>query len=584
MNRKKRSVAQRALQQCLRRLPVGHSVIYLNELSAHNQLSFLTQCFGQGSGSECGGDAGCLGDIHIGFEGSTFHPPPRPMQQQTLAEAGKESRPPRHVTTPLSGGVVSRLLLPKMTCGQLSAYRAPHLDLLPRPQLFLLLVPRRLFTSVGSCFSTEALLRRHLVDVRGVLHWREHVRTLPNADTTGHRRETESGSVMLLPTWGCSAAQARQAVAMAAIGDFRVFLLGRGRQRLLSSQALSVQELGRWCPAAFRSFQLDILSVEQTPVSSRSFTLSLLDEARRGFREWGRSVNKLVDGSDSLKEGKRDTGRGKCAISLSVAEAVLDVRCDAAVPWASVADSYLSAKLFEALHDRRHWCALDAMIHASQYVVLPFLVGELSANGTYGANEKCCSSKLTRLLRWSDLQSMFRWRHFEPVFGPLSQLVRPEDVTAIGGGRDPFILPLHDTFVRLFLLPRMRIYYAERHSAARGTFGHLASHNKGDRAREPKVGMEGGGGEEEATVDILDCFNELTREVGMNRACDSLSRGCGKGVDRLSMPKEERPGTSRVPSFTVMDLPALVKYLFYFPECFEVSRSGMDVTFRLRGS
>nr|CCC92107.1 conserved hypothetical protein [Trypanosoma congolense IL3000] len=556
MKQQVKASASRALRQLVQRLPVGHSIVYLNELSPQSQSLLLTHCFDQRGSGTCADESRHIGGIV--FDGEEFNSRPAVWSSQPPRghTAGcRAERQAQWPTTPLHPATESWLMVPKVTSGQLEAYRAPKGQFLPKPELFILIVPERVFETVDSRLSTEALLQRHLFDAGGMLRW-EGADGLP---------ESMSQDIVLLPTWGCTVSQVRHMAELAASSNRRVFLITYGKQRKISVEGMSVQDLGPYCPSFFRSYQVDARSRDQTAASHRTPALLLLEDALHGFQGYEKSRRRTDCCTREHSSRKRNPVHVEPIVSLSVAELVTNAYFNASVSWASVADGYLSAQLFEALHDKRHWCAMDAVLHASQYVVLPFLMGELPAKDVKSPSKKQDSFAPPRIFRWSEIYSLLRWRYFETSFGSMSNVVRPEYVTAVGGGRDPFILPLHSSFVKRVLLPRMRRYHSERPTnTSNGKVSPQASCER-KKADSAHANAPGGVGNM-ATVDILGCFNAVTREVG--REPKETSAVAVVSHDRLD-----------VPSFTIMDIPVLAKYLIYFREHFKVSRDGRHVTF-----
>ncbi|RNF10290.1 hypothetical protein TraAM80_01633 [Trypanosoma rangeli] len=428
------------------------------------------------------------------------------------------------------------------------------------------------------------------MQVKKTLYWREGEPPHGEDEAT-----TDTSEVMLEPIWGCTILQLRQAARVAASHGFRLFLLSYARQRLLANEGLMVRELGGWCPFAFRSFQLDVHTTMPRDSSTHFSSISLLEEAQRGFAAQagvdagtqGRS------GAASVTDDFEAPAWAECAFPFAVAEAIVDVKRDALVPWAQVCDNPLTACLFAALYDRRHFCVMDAVLYASQRVVLPFLLGlpstagPLSLEATTGTGGGAGTATSVGLMRWSEIHAVLRWRFFELPFGSLSQLVRTEDVAAVGGGLDPFILPLHDTFVTRVLMPRMTDYYHATCRAA-GASSRMGAPTPGDKCAHVTPSAPA-----TVTVDILSCFNGLVGRRG-HRGVGSSDAGAndddGGGAVKQQNNKNGRTPKAMVDApnfdsrrgdvhFMLSDLPSLVKYLLYFHQHFEVQDGGTAVTF-----
>ncbi|EAN90554.1 hypothetical protein C3747_53g128 [Trypanosoma cruzi] len=589
----------RQLRQLLHRIPVGYSSVYLNELQPSSQHLFLAACMTKARQKLNGSAENKLG-ISVSRQNVSFHPSVRASRLNGVEAKQQGGKSSPSTSVPMLQRMVSELRLPKGSSGRLEAYRTSHPTILTNPHLFLLIVPRWMFDDEGGenegQRTVESVLQRHLVKVNKTLYWREGEPSHGDKDAA-----TDTPDVMLETIWGCTTLQLCQAAKAAASRGCRLFLLSYPRQRMLSNEGLLVRELGGWCPSAFCNFQLDVRSVDLEDASRHSSSLSLLEEAQRGF-----GANIGVEkagmqgscGSDSTKYGLGNMAQLEYKFPFAVAEAVVDAKRDAPVPWAQVCDDPLTASLFEALYDRRHFCVADAVLYASRRVVLPFLLGlspsssssSNTLNGTGGGEGGGGGASSAGLMRWSEIHAVLRWRLFESAFGSLSQLVRTEDVAAVGGGLDPFILPLHETFLTRILIPRMSEYYDATCKGAEAsarqnavTPGDARVHNK------PSTPAT-------VTVDILECFNSLAsrrRHGGSgssgadhngNEVCDAN----GDAAVKKKKKKERKPkkladehisfGVDDV-HFTVADLPGLVKYLLYFSQRFEVHGGGTTLKF-----
>ncbi|KAG8349151.1 hypothetical protein TRVL_00022 [Trypanosoma vivax] len=583
MKRNEQFGIPRTLRQLLRRLPFGGCTLYLNELSPPNQIFFLNQCFGarnethDAAGGKLEPPLRGLRITHQEFirqfpSGTTAR---RVVdEQESTVEGAHESS-----VVPDYAGATLSLVMPPSSRGHLEAYRSLHTNILPKQHIFLLVVPERFFNAAGASVSTEVVLQRHLMDVKRTLHWGE-APTLREASFERRIAEHEMGAatsgdgVLLVKIHGCTIEQAREAAKIAAARKCRLFLLSYGRQRLLCTRGPTLQELGYWCPNAFRSFQLDVRCTAAAPDSSLSSARSLLEEASRGFLQLCNSDN-MGPGVGGISHSTDNAPSKPNFISYAVAEVAALHRHAAPTTWSCTADCDLTARLFEALFDERHYCTMDAVLHASKHVVLPFLTGELSTGRLSDASQVT----MPRLLRWSEIHSTLRWRYFEPLFGSLSQVVRAEDVFCIGGGRDPVVLPLHRAFVTRTLLPLMRKYQSSLPSTThQSSKRDNKSRSRNGRGR-PKGSTRGSitrSRVKNATVTLntLDCFNHLVREV-MLRDVDPASRK----VKHSEGDAQKTLGDS--PCFGLQDLPMLVKYLLYFSEFFRVSSCLTTFTFDL---
>ncbi|EKF26856.1 hypothetical protein MOQ_009437 [Trypanosoma cruzi marinkellei] len=601
----------RQLRQLLRRIPVGYSSVYLNELQPSSQHLFLTACMTKARQRLHGSAENMLG-ISVSRQDVSWHPSVRALRLNGVEANQQGGKSSPCTSVPMLQRMASELRLPQGSSGRLEAYRTSHPTLLTNPHLFLLSVPRWMFDDEGGDNggqrTVESVLQRHLVKVNKTLYWREG--ELSNGDKDA---ATDTSDVMLETIWGCTTLQLLQAAKAAASRGYRLFLLSYPRQRMLSNEGLLVRELGGWCPSAFCSFQLDVRSVELEGASTHSSSLSLLEEAQRGF-----GANVGVEkaglqgscGSGSTKSGLENMAQLEYTFPFAVAEAFVDAKRDAPVPWAQVCDDPLTSSLFEALYDRRHFCVTDAVLYASRRVVLPFLLGlppSLSSssnalNGTGGEGEGGCGGRggasSAGLMRWSEIYAVLRWRLFESAFGSLSQLVRTEDVAAVGGGLDPFILPFHDTFVTRILIPRMSEYYdatckGAGASARQNAVTLLNVHVHNTPSTPPAT----------VTVDILDCFNSLAsrRRYGGNGSSGADRNGneagdahCDSAVKKKKKKKKNKEKEEQKPKkladehnsfgvgdvhFTLADLPGLVKYLLYFSQRFEVHGGGTTLKF-----